>query len=232
VDNSAPDKMYGSVVNRKRAYREMVEAMDASVGRIVERVRDLGLEENTFFFFTSDNGGHELVCDNEPLNGAKGSMLEGGHRVPAVACWPGTIAPRPAVADTVILSDLFATVLGVAGIDPPDKAKTYGPYLRPRPLDSTNLLPLLAQAETLPERLLFWRQGEQFAVRDGPWKYVVHHSGQGLFNLDEDIGETRDLCSSYPERVATMRRAFECWSQTMDADGRASRENDPALQVR
>jgi arylsulfatase A-like enzyme len=116
VDNSGVDKKYGSVVDRKRAYREMVEAMDASIGRIGECLHDLGLSDNTFFFFASDNGGHELICDNRPLNGAKGSMLEGGHRVPAIAFWPGTFGEGIESDETVMLSDLFPTILETASI--------------------------------------------------------------------------------------------------------------------
>jgi arylsulfatase A-like enzyme len=214
VDNSSPEKKYGSVPDRKRAYREMVEAMDNSVGRIAEQVRKLGLAENTVILFASDNGGHHLVCDNEPLNGHKGSMLEGGHRVPAVAYWPGTITPRQApVRDTVLLSDLFRTILDIASIEPPAG----------RRLDSLSLLPLLTEGRALPPRLLFWRQGEQFAVRDGPWKYVVHADGQGLFNLDRDLGETTDLSAAHPERVATMRQAFQAWSEDVEAEARRGR---------
>jgi hypothetical protein len=69
----------------------------------------------------------------------------------------------------------------------------------------------------MPDRLLFWRQNEQFAVRDGPWKLVVHRKGRGLFDLNDDLGETKDLSDEYPERVASMRRAFDSWC--VDVDG-------------
>ena len=210
-DNSSADKKYGSVVDRKRAYREMVEAMDGSVGRIVERLRELNLEQKTFFFFASDNGGHGMICDNTPLDGAKGSTLEGGHRVPAIACWPGKIASRAPCNDTVMLFDLVPTILKIAGIGPPEGC----------PLDGTDLLPLLMGNESLPPRRLFWRQGEQFAVRDGPWKYVEHTEGRGLFNLDEDIPETRDLSGSQPDRAAELREAFERWCEDVDGQGQS-----------
>lgn len=213
VDNSSVERKYGSVVDRKRAYREMVEAMDESVGRIVEHLGDLGLIENTFLFFASDNGGHELICENRPLNGAKGSMLEGGHRVPAIAHWPGCIGEGIESDETVLLSDLYPTILDIASIPPPED----------RHLDGRSLLPALTGSGGLPKRLTFWRQGEQFAVRDGPWKLVVHRTGKGLFNLDYDLGETGDLSEEHPERVAAMREAFERWCRDVDEDGRASR---------
>ncbi len=211
-DNSAPEKKYGSVPDRKRAYREMVEAMDKNVGRIMEHVRNLGLAENTFFFFSSDNGGHHLICDNEPLNGAKGSMLEGGHRVPAIAYWPGVVPPGVVNDETILLSDLFPTLLEIAGLARPED----------RRLDGTSLVPLLTRGEPLPERLLFWRQGEQFAVRHGSWKYVEHLEGKGLFNLADDLAEIKDLSEQFPERVRAMKQAFADWCEDVDAGRKKS----------
>ncbi|MHC4618621.1 MAG: sulfatase-like hydrolase/transferase, partial [Planctomycetota bacterium] len=80
VNNASPQKKYGSRKDRKNAYREMIESLDDSVGRIVDKIRRLGLERKTLVFFTSDNGGHELVASSGPLAGYKGSLLEGGHR--------------------------------------------------------------------------------------------------------------------------------------------------------
>ncbi|MHC4573952.1 MAG: sulfatase-like hydrolase/transferase [Planctomycetota bacterium] len=80
VNNASPQKKYGSRTDRKNAYREMIESLDDSVGRIVDKIRRLGLERKTLVFFTSDNGGHELVASSGPLAGYKGSLLEGGHR--------------------------------------------------------------------------------------------------------------------------------------------------------
>jgi hypothetical protein len=77
-------------------------------------------------------------------------------------------------------------------------------------------MPILANEEKMPDRLLFWRQNEQFAVRDGEWKLVVHREGRGLFDLAEDLGEMRDLSAEYPERVASMRRAFDSWCEDVD----------------
>jgi arylsulfatase A-like enzyme len=212
VDNSSLERKYGSVVDRKRAYREMVEAMDGSVGRITGHLAELGLAENTFFFFASDNGGHELICDNRPLNGAKGSLLEGGHRVPAVASWPGRIREGVETDETVMLLDLFPTILDIASIPRPQN----------RQLDGVSLLPMMKGEDKLSDRFLFWREGDQLAVREGAWKLVVHRSGRGLYNLDDDLGETRDLSSMYPERVAAMRKEFEAWCRDVDADRRAS----------
>jgi len=212
VDNSSPEEKYGSVPDKKRAYREMVEAMDASVGKIMSRLLDLGLSDNTFIFFSSDNGGHSQICDNAPLNGAKGSMLEGGHRVPAIASWPGRIEAGRRTGETTLLSDIFPTILDIASIPSPEG----------RHLDGHSLLPTLMGQGLLPERLLFWRQGEQWAVRDGPWKLVCHRGGKGLFNLQDDIGETMNRAEDQPDRVAAMREAFCAWCADVDRDGSES----------
>jgi len=213
VNNSGAERKHGRAEDRKRAYREMVEAMDESVGRITSRLRELGLGEDTFLFLASDNGGHGLICDNTPLNGAKGSLLEGGHRIPAIAHWPGEIGEGLQTDETVLLSDLFPTILDIASIQRPAD----------RHLDGHSLLPMLRGEDDLPAHLHFWRDNRQFAVRDGPWKLVVHKDGEGLFNLDDDLGEEQDLASEYPDHVAEMRSEFDSWCRDVDADGLASR---------
>ena len=209
VDNSAPEKKYGSVKDRKRAYREMVEALDGSVGRVMESVRKLGIEENTLFIFTSDNGGHHLICDNLPLRGHKGDLFEGGHRVPAIACWPGQIEAGSICDETIMLFDLMPTMLELTGIEPPAD----------RHLDGTSLLPVLRGEGGLPERTIFWRMGSKWAVRQGCWKAVCHgDEPPQLYELSEDIGETRDLAHAYPQRVQEMIAAFEQWERDVDRD--------------
>ncbi len=205
VDNSAPEKKYGSVVDRKRAYREMVEAMDGSVGRIIARLRYLEIEENTLFFFSSDNGGHELVCDNEPLKGHKGSIYEGGHRVPGIAYWPGRVPAGQTCDDTIMLFDLMPTLLALADIEAPPG----------RRLDGTNLLPVLNGQAKLPERTLFWRQGTQKAVRQGRWKLLVEGVRSRLFDLAADLGESRDISSEQPAIVNQLTQALAKWEAEM-----------------
>ncbi len=207
VDNSAPEKKYGSVADRKRAYREMVEAMDGSVGRIIARLRELGLAENTFFFFSSDNGGHELVCNNEPLRGHKGSIYEGGHRVPGIAYWPGHVPSGQTCDETILLFDLMPTLLALSGIQSPPG----------RRLDGTNLLPILNGQPGLPERTLFWRQGRQKAARRGEWKLLHDPNGPRLFNLSTDLGETIDRAADEPGTVVCLQEELDQWEAELDA---------------
>jgi arylsulfatase A len=186
----------------KRAYREMVEAMDQSVGRVVETIRELGLERDTFLFFCSDNGANQRGS-NGPLRGFKGSLWEGGHRVPAIACWPGRIEPGTTCDETVLGMDLFPTMISVAGVRLPKGFQ----------LDGVDLLDVLTKGRRLPERALFWAYRQQEAVRRGPWKLLVQGEKERLFHLDDDLGEEHDLASRYPERVEGLRAELAAWKR-------------------
>ncbi len=211
---------HGSRTDKATAYKEMVEAMDEGVGRIVATVERLGLSENTFLFFCSDNGATPLGS-NGPLAGHKGSVWEGGHRVPAIAYWPGTVAPG--VTNEIALSmDLFPTMADVAEIALPAEPA----------LDGVSLLPTLTRGAALPERTVYWRFGKRRAIRRGPWKLLRNPSKKGekqaqdtdyrLFNLADDLGETNDLSHARPDLAQELRAALEAWERDV-ADGRAMR---------
>ena len=186
----------------KRAYREMVEIMDQSVGRIVETVRQLGLERDTFIFFCSDNGANKRGS-NGSLRGFKGSLWEGGHRVPAIAYWPGRIEPGTTCGQTVLGMDLLPTLASIAGAKLPADLS----------LDGVDLLKVLTEDAQLPERTVFWAYRKQAAVRQGPWKLLVQGDAVRLFNLDHDLAEQNDLAPSQPERVVTLRAALAAWQR-------------------
>ena len=192
----------------RRAYREMVEEMDTGIGAIIDTLRRLELAERTFVFFLSDNGATP-AGSNGPLRGFKTSLWEGGHRVPALAWWPGVIGAGTSGAVMTSI-DLAATVLDVADVLPPEE----------RPLDGVSLLPHLLGGAAPADRPLFWayqqarRPVEQLAMRQGPWKLIVNGPDGpevGLYNLDDDLGETSDLAAAEPERVAAMREALDDW---------------------
>ena len=200
----------------RRAYREMVEEMDAGIGAILDTLRRLGLAERTFVFFLSDNGATP-AGSNGPLRGFKASLWEGGHRVPALAWWPGAIAAGGTTGATMTSIDLAATVLDVADVLPPEE----------RPLDGVSLLPHLLGGAAPEERPLFWayqqarRTVEQAAMRQGPWKLIVNGPDGpevGLYNLDDDPGETVNLAGDERERVAAMREALEDWRLEVEED--------------
>ena len=192
----------------RRAYREMVEEMDTGIGAIIDTLRRLELAERTFVFFLSDNGATP-AGSNGPLRGFKTSLWEGGHRVPALAWWPGVIGAGTSGAIMTSI-DLAATVLDVADVLPPEE----------QPLDGVSLLPHLLGGAAPADRPLFWayqqarRPVEQLAMRQGPWKLTVNGPDGpevGLYNLDDDLGETSDLAAAEPERVAAMREALDDW---------------------
>ncbi len=211
--NDEPERLPDGKVGRKlegddirRAYREMVEIMDQSVGRIVETVRRLGLERNTLIVFCSDNGANRNGS-NGPLRGFKGSLWEGGHRVPAIAYWPAHIKPAAICNQTVLSMDVFPTLVALA-------KGTVSAELK---LDGANLLDLLTDGRTLPERTLFWAFRKQAAVRKGPWKLLVHNDTVQLFNLDNDVGERNDLAAQHPDLVASLQAELAAWKRDVSS---------------
>jgi arylsulfatase A-like enzyme len=196
-----PDAKYGSRSDRRMAYREMIEAMDANAGRLFARLDALGLAERTLVIFATDHGGHHLVANNTPLAGAKGSLLEGGHRIPAMARWPGRIPAGRLIRDPVMLMDLFPTFVDLCRL----------PVPAGHSFDGTSLLPLLLEGRPMPERTLFWRHGADRAARRGPWKWLADPLGERLYNLADDLAETRDRKNDEPERAAVLAHALARW---------------------
>jgi arylsulfatase A-like enzyme len=185
-----------------RAYKEMIEVMDAGIGQIVETVNKLGLERKTFIFFCSDNGPGKKGSKGA-LSGFKGSLLEGGHRVPAVAYWPGRIKPGTTTGQTVMGMDMFPTMASIAGAKLPDGLK----------LDGVDLLDLMTENKKLPQRTLFWRFENDKAVRKGPWKLLVRDDKTTLYNLDEDLGETNDLARTNPTMLKRLNDELAVWER-------------------
>jgi len=194
--------------------RAMVESLDASVGAIVAALRRLDLDRKTLVFFTSDNGGYltygtkyRRISSNGPLRGEKAELFEGGHRVPAIAWWPGRIAAGVS-AETALSFDLFPTLLNLAGVQPPQH-------------DGVNLAPVLFAQKSLAERTVFWRAGATKAARRGPWKLVQQGDGPPqLFNLTRDIGEKNNLAPREPERVADLVAGLARWEEDVDRSAR------------
>ena len=180
--------------------------MDEGIGRIVETVGRLGLERKTFIFFCSDNGATKNGSNGE-LNGYKGSLWEGGHRVPAVAYWPGRIKAGTTTNQTVMGMDLFATMVSITGAKLPTGLK----------LDGVDLLPMLTRGAKLPERTLFWRYRKEKAVRKGSWKLLVQGGRSKLYNLDNDLGEKKNLAVEYPDIVKSLEDELAAWEREVSA---------------
>jgi len=208
---------------RRRTFLAMQSAMDDAVGRVLSKLRQEKLEENTLIFFISDNGGPTLSTSsgNGPLRGYKGMVLEGGIRVPYMVQWKGRI-PAGKISDQPVISlDIHPTAVAAAGGSIPASAK----------LDGVNLLPHLAgKAAGQPHEALYWRFGTQAAVRKGNWKVdMLAGAAPQLFNLAEDIGEAKDLASAQPEKLRELKAAYDAWnSQLAEPKWRTRREGKKA----
>ena len=178
-----------------------MESMDTGIGQIVRKINSLGLERETFIFFCSDNG-PTGPGSNGPLRGKKGSLWEGGHRVPGTAYWPGKIRPGTVTNETTLTMDLLPTLASLAGSSLPTKLK----------LDGIDLLPLLIEGKSLPTRSLFWRFKNACAIRKGPWKLITSES-QSLFHLDNDIGETTNIMQKEPVWGRSLEQELRDWSR-------------------
>ena len=175
----------------RRVWAAMMASLDAAVGRILD-----ALGPDTLVFFLSDNGGptKELTSRNDPFSGGKGSLREGGVRVPFLFSWPGRIAPGVRT-DPVSSLDILPTALAAAGLPPAEG------------VDGLNLL------DPPKERTLYWRMGEQRAVREGRWKLL----GTRLFDLEEDVAESRNLAAVHPERVRSLAEKLARWESGLIA---------------
>ncbi len=185
--------------DQERAFREMLVELDRSVGEIVGAVKTAGLAERTLIFFCSDNG--PAGGSAGPLRGRKGSNWEGGHRVPAIAWWPGRIPAGTECHELTITLDIMPTMLALA-----DAAVPEGHVL-----DGMNLLPILTEGKSVGDRKLFWN-GK--AMRDGRWKLILEGRGGesvGLYDLAKDLGETDNLAATHPDRVERMRQQIKDW---------------------
>jgi arylsulfatase A-like enzyme len=192
--------------------KEMVEALDSSVGAIVGALDRHGLRRNTVVIFKSDNGGYLTyeggyhgISSNGPLRGQKTEVYEGGHRVPAMVSWPGRI--RPGVSAVTAASfDWFPTVAELAGASTAD--------LR---LDGVSLRGHLLEGRELAGRTLFWRIRDRRAARQGDWKLVrIGSSPPELFNLREDAGESRNLAAAESGVVSRLEGELRRWEADVD----------------
>lgn len=199
------DRFPGIIDGNRRIYAGMESALDDAVGVVLEKLRQLRLEENTLIFFFSDNGGPtwQTTSRNDPLRGQKGDVLEGGVRIPFMLQWKGRL-PAGIVDDRpVIQLDILPTALAAAGLPLPTNVK----------LDGVNLLPYLSgERKDPPHEALFWRYGAKRAVRMGDWKLADQGDGAKLYNLAADIGEKTNLSLKDLEKLKALESAYAKWN--------------------
>ena len=212
-------------------YAAMVEHVDDSVGRVLKKIDDLGLAQNTVVFFFSDNGGliqrfdgkGDVVTSNAPLRSEKGTVYEGGIREPFIVRWPGVVRPGSTCAVPVSSVDFYPTFLDIAG---ENRVGVGGEKPPQRPwLDGESLLPLLKQTGTLKRDAIYWHYPVYHhstpagAIRSGDWKLIEFFDDGHLelYNLREDIGETNNLADAQPERAKQLREKLVRWRESVDA---------------
>lgn len=216
-------------VQNHAVYAAMVETLDTSVGRILDRLDALDLAEDTIVVFFSDNGGLSTAegspTSNLPLRGGKGWLYEGGIREPMIVRWPAVAAAGRVTAAPVISTDFYPTLLEAAGVD-----------LRPgNEIDGRSFLDVLRGGEVgevrvteATERDLFWHYPHYAnqggfpggAILRGPYKLIERYEdGQvHLYDLEADVGERNDLAAEEPERVAEMRARLHAWYGEVGAE--------------
>jgi arylsulfatase A-like enzyme len=193
---------------KRRVYAGMMTAMDEGIGKVLGKLRDLRLEEDTLIFFISDNGGPtgNNGSNNGPLRATKATVYEGGIRVPFMIQWPRRLKGGKVAEIPVIALDILPTAAAAAGAELP----------KDRKIDGVNLLPYISsEKKGTPHELLFWRMGQNHAIRKGNWKLVTMAGETALFDLAADIGESKDMKAEKPDIVQELQKAFEKWSKDM-----------------
>ena len=236
---------YDDLHPQEAAYASMVEAMDKSLGDLLDRLEHHEIGDDTVVFFVSDNGGlsvhargGEANTHNAPLSSGKGSAREGGVRVPMLVRWPG-VTPENSVTDRkVIIEDWFPTLLEVAGIALPTDL--------PQIIDGVSFAPLLKQDEAgYPEvRSLYWHYphwwgprgpgiGAYSAIRQGPWKLIYYHADRSyeLFNLEDDISETNNLADTDEDGRRELAAALTTFLREVDAQMPTDRDTGEVVSM-
>ena len=196
---------------KRKTYAAMVSALDDGVGRVLDKLAELKLEENTIVFFLSDNGGPETKngSDNGPLRDGKSSVYEGGFRVPFAMQYKGTIDPGK-YNNPVSSLDIFATIAGL----------TQAPINKDKPLDGVNLIPYLKGERTQkPHETIYLRKFDQgrFAVRHGDHKLVILDNGnvRELYDVEKDLGETKNVIDQNPTIESEIEKLRLQWDREL-----------------
>ncbi|MCP3918963.1 MAG: sulfatase [bacterium] len=204
-------------------YAAMTEDLDSSIGKLLAKLEELGIAENTVVVFTSDNGGlrtiftgvGEVVSTNAPLRGEKGTLYEGGIRVPMIVRWPGVIPAGATCSTAATTADLLPTFCAMAGAELPQQ-----------PIDGASLLPLLREPAAELDRSSIYFHYPHYhhsrpagAIRSGPWKLIEFFDTDELelFHVGDDIGEVDNLVERHPGRARQMQRELAEWRKATGA---------------
>lgn len=221
-----PDDVYDP--DPANAYTNVIEHMDAEVGRIMEKVKSAGLEKDTIIIFTSDNGPWLSFKNHggnaDPLRNGKGTPFEGGQRVPCIIWGPGRI-PAGTVSDELVTAlDLLPSLASIIGKPLSEKCEK---------IDGVDASGAITGDEpsTRKEFIHYTARGELIGLRDGPWKLLVKQGKKReslLFNLSDDISESQDLAGKFPDRVKSMTERMKELDKEIEENKRPAWTTDKA----
>jgi arylsulfatase A len=208
-----PDTRYNPQAKPHTAFAAMVTLMDKNIGRIMNLIEKLGIDDNTIVMFTSDNGPHheggadpDFFDSNGPLKGFKRDLYEGGIRVPMIARWPGNIKPNSQTDHISAFWDVLPTMCEIANITPPKN------------IDGISFVPTMLGEKQKQHKYLYWEfheKGGKQAVRMGKWKAIRLGASSDpdapleLYDLDTDIGEKNNIADKQPEIIAKMNKIMK-----------------------
>jgi arylsulfatase A-like enzyme len=202
---------------RNPVYAAMIQSVDESVGRIMRKLDELRISDRTVIIFTSDNGGLIPVTSNAPLRAGKGTLYEGGIRVPMIARWPQAVNAKSTCDVPVASVDFHGSILEIAGVeDVPGDV-----------VDGVSIVPLLKQTAGLKREAIYWHYPHYHpggatpcgAVRQRDFKLIEFYEDKHLelYNLREDLSETNDLAAKMPEKAAELRQKLADWRRAVNA---------------
>ena len=218
------EKIRDGMIHRNAEYAAMIASIDENVGRIMDVLQKEGIEDNTIVFFYSDNGGLDSprvnVSNNYPLRSGKGSLYEGGIRVPLIVKWPARISPHSLNSLPVTTMDFYPTIL--------EMTNTAGDEVHNKNIDGVSLLPVLTgHAKSLERDAIFWHYPHYYpnattpvsAMRSGDWKILHYFEDDSieLYNLADDQGETDDLSGQLPEVRNRLYNMLQTWRREINA---------------
>ncbi|MDQ3649150.1 MAG: sulfatase [Acidobacteriota bacterium] len=222
-------KIKADVAQQNPAYAALIESVDESIGRVMQKLAELKIDERTVIIFTSDNGGLLPVTSNVPLRAGKGSAYEGGVRVPAIVLWPGVIRPGSTSDVPIIGADFYPTILEMA------KVKLY----RNQVVDGTSIVGVLKGARSSKRDALYWHYPHYHhgsakpysAIRQGDLKLIEFYEDNHveLYNIRNDIGEKEDLAQKMPQKRDELKLKLHAWRQAVKAQmPTPNPDHDPA----
>ena len=189
----------------KRIYAAMISALDDSIGAVLGVIEEQGLEDNTLLILISDNGGGVAAhANNSPFRLGKHTLFEGGVRVPFVMKWPDHISAGGTYEHPVSTLDVFPTAVAAA-------RSTKTPT---KELDGVDLIPILQNDDNPPpHEALFWRNGANWAVREGDWKLIYAAERHWLYDLSSDVGEKYNVSDAHPDIIERLTIHYKEWNK-------------------